>query len=109
MFERVLVVCDGNICRSPMAEAIINQDCKGKGLTVASAGVGALVGKPVDATALQLLHENGYDHPAHEARQLTREMAQLEVKLFCLANGKATELYLTPTVSKSQPLITYIN
>jgi protein-tyrosine phosphatase len=76
MFKSILVVCVGNICRSPMAEAIINQDCQGKGLTVASAGVGALVGKPVDATALQLLHENGYDHPAHEARQLTREMAQ---------------------------------
>ncbi|MEB3733221.1 low molecular weight protein-tyrosine-phosphatase [Halopseudomonas pachastrellae] len=75
MFKSILVVCVGNICRSPMAEAMLLDQCRTKGITVASAGVGALVGKPMDATALEVLKENGLDHPTHQARQLTREMA----------------------------------
>ncbi|MEH6499659.1 MAG: low molecular weight protein-tyrosine-phosphatase [Pseudoalteromonas distincta] len=76
MFKSVLVVCVGNICRSPMAEALLRQQCQSKGIKVESAGLGALVGKPMDATALQVLQENGHDHPDHQARQLTRELAQ---------------------------------
>lgn len=74
MFKSILVVCVGNICRSPMAEAMLQQQCSAKGIKVASAGVGALVGKPMDATALEVLRENGLDHPDHQARQLTREL-----------------------------------
>ena len=74
MFKSILVVCVGNICRSPMAEAMLLEQCRAKGITVASAGVGALVGKPMDATALAILKENGLDHPTHQARQITREM-----------------------------------
>lgn len=75
MFKSILVVCVGNICRSPMAEAMLLEQCRAKGITVASAGVGALVGKPMNETALEVLRENGLDHPTHQARQLTREMA----------------------------------
>lgn len=74
MFKSILVVCVGNICRSPMAEAILQHHLQNKGITVRSAGLGALVGKPMDPTALQVLQENGYDHPDHQARQLNRDM-----------------------------------
>ncbi|MBT6210168.1 MAG: low molecular weight phosphotyrosine protein phosphatase, partial [Woeseia sp.] len=41
----VLVVCVGNICRSPMAEALLRKALKGKeDIEVSSAGLGALVG-----------------------------------------------------------------
>ena len=48
-FENILVVCVGNICRSPMAEALLKQRFPEKNID--SAGVGALVGHAADAAA----------------------------------------------------------
>ena len=45
MFHRILVVCVGNICRSPMAEVLL-ADALGDTGRVSSAGIGALVGEP---------------------------------------------------------------
>ncbi len=73
MFNQILVVCVGNICRSPMAEALLKQaapHCQ-----ISSAGVGALVGSPADPIALQLMQARGFDIKAHRARQLTSDMA----------------------------------
>lgn len=75
MFNSILIVCVGNICRSPMAEAMLRDQLAGKNIRVASAGVGALVDKPMDSTALEVLREHGGDHADHKAQQLTREMA----------------------------------
>lgn len=43
-------------------------------LTVESAGIGALVGKPVDETAQEILQEQGIDASGHRARQVTADM-----------------------------------
>lgn len=73
MFNRVLMVCVGNICRSPMAEALLKARLAGKrgAPVVESAGIAALVGKPADAMAQQLMQERGIDLSAHRAQQLT--------------------------------------
>ncbi len=42
--------------------------------TVSSAGIAALVGRPADPVAVELLAERGIDLSAHRARQLTPEM-----------------------------------
>jgi protein-tyrosine phosphatase len=71
----VLVVCVGNICRSPMAEAILQDALKGdSGVTVSSAGLGALVGYPADEHAVTLMNERGLDLAGHKARQLNSEL-----------------------------------
>ncbi|MFZ2312907.1 MAG: low molecular weight protein-tyrosine-phosphatase [Methylobacter sp.] len=77
MFNNIMVVCVGNICRSPMAEAIlkdalskINQNT----CHVSSAGIGALVGHKADAKASQLMIARGLDISQHRARQLNSEM-----------------------------------
>src|SRR3546814_9689935 len=44
--NRILLVCIGNICRSPLAEALLKQHFPDK--TVHSAGLAALVGHPAD-------------------------------------------------------------
>ncbi|KQX39182.1 low molecular weight protein-tyrosine-phosphatase [Variovorax sp. Root434] len=72
--KSVLVVCIGNICRSPMGEALIAAALPQ--LEVASAGVGALVGQPADPLARQLMAERGLDIESHRARQLTNLMCQ---------------------------------
>lgn len=71
VFKRILIVCMGNICRSPMAEYLFRQRMAGRDIEFASAGLGALVGSPMDAMALQLLAENGIDGSMHRAHQLT--------------------------------------
>lgn len=70
MFKNVLFVCVGNICRSPSAEVMLREAVSGKGIQVSSAGLGALVGHGIDATAQELLVEQGLDGLAHRARQI---------------------------------------
>lgn len=64
---RILVVCTGNICRSPAGELLLQQRLGGT-VAVSSAGTGALVGQPVDPQMQGLL---GVDSSTFAARQLT--------------------------------------
>ncbi|MGO4326314.1 low molecular weight protein-tyrosine-phosphatase [Cupriavidus sp. 2TAF22] len=73
MIKTVLVVCIGNICRSPMAEGILKQALPET--NVASAGLGALIGDPADPIAVALMKERGIDITAHRAQQLSRVLA----------------------------------
>ncbi|WP_321351601.1 low molecular weight protein-tyrosine-phosphatase [Halopseudomonas oceani] len=74
MIKKILVVCVGNICRSPTAEALLQRKLASKGIAVSSAGLGALVGKPVDSSAAQVMAAAGLALPDHQARQLTPAM-----------------------------------
>ena len=73
MFSTILTVCTGNICRSPMAEAVLADRLRRRGVAavVQSAGIAALVGHPADAIAVALMAERGLDISGHRARQLT--------------------------------------
>jgi protein-tyrosine phosphatase len=70
MFNRILVVCTGNICRSPMAEALLRTRLGDK-FEVASAGTAALIGYPADQMAVAVCTERGLDLSAHRAQQAT--------------------------------------
>ncbi len=71
----ILVVCVGNICRSPMAEALLRDALTGQEeITVESAGLGALVGHSADKHAVALMKERGVNITAHRARQLHPDM-----------------------------------
>ncbi|WP_343124671.1 low molecular weight protein-tyrosine-phosphatase [Rhodanobacter sp. C05] len=74
VFKRILIVCIGNICRSPTAEYLLRQHLVPRDIQLGSAGLGALVGSRMDAAALHLLAEHGIDGTAHRARQLTPAM-----------------------------------
>lgn len=67
--KNILVLCVGNICRSPMAEAILAAQLPN--CVVRSAGMGAMIGKPADPTAVKLAAEAGYDITGHRAQQLS--------------------------------------
>lgn len=80
MINNVLVICVGNICRSPMAEGLLRELLPRH--NVSSAGLGALVGQPADPIAVELMQARGVDIAAHRARQLRGElMAQTDLVL----------------------------
>lgn len=86
MIEHILVVCTGNICRSPVAAAMLKQLCPGK--HIESAGLGAMVGKGVDRTARQLAEAVGLDVTGHVACQLTHEMLQQADLVLVMSHGQ---------------------
>ncbi|WP_349605756.1 low molecular weight protein-tyrosine-phosphatase [Cupriavidus sp. DF5525] len=72
MIKTVLVVCIGNICRSPMAEGLLKRALP-EG-NVASAGLGALTGQAADPEAVDLMTDQGVDISGHRAQQLSYVM-----------------------------------
>lgn len=76
MFNDILTVCVGNVCRSPMAECILKEKLSGRDIRVSSAGLRALVGRPLDAKAKDVLGRHGYNGGNHKARQLEKQHIQ---------------------------------
>lgn len=77
MYDRLLIVCTGNICRSPLAEALLRLQLQADGRAgaaqVRSAGTRALVGKPADETVLFVARDRPpllKDLEQHRAQQL---------------------------------------
>jgi protein-tyrosine phosphatase len=67
----VLMVCTGNICRSPAAELLLRAGLDGDpGVEVSSAGLAALAGQPVDEPVARLLADRGVGVEGFTARQL---------------------------------------
>jgi protein-tyrosine-phosphatase len=75
MFNRILTVCTGNICRSPAAEFFLRQriEALGRPVEAQSAGIGALVNHPADETTCAMMQSRGVDLSAHRGSQLVRE------------------------------------
>ncbi|MGC7590636.1 low molecular weight protein-tyrosine-phosphatase [Bisgaard Taxon 46] len=76
MFENILVVCMGNICRSPVGEKLLQQYFPEK--SVISAGIVAeessLVGKMADPQMIQIAKQYNLDISDHRSQQLTESL-----------------------------------
>ena len=85
-FDNILVVCVGNICRSPMAEALLKQRFPNK--TIDSAGVGALVSHPADPAALEIMSKQQIDINNHAAKQIDEHLAKQADIIFTMSDGQ---------------------
>lgn len=89
-FERltrymVVMVCTGNTCRSPMAEALLRKELadewgvppaelEERGVLVISAGLAAAPGSPPSPEAVTLMNELGLDLQEHRSQPLTDQV-----------------------------------
>ena len=71
---RIVVVCTGNICRSPYIERRLRQALARTSIAVTSAGTAALVGREMDPSSARLLVDAAADVDGFRACQLTEEM-----------------------------------
>ncbi|MGC4010741.1 MAG: low molecular weight protein-tyrosine-phosphatase [Pseudomonas sp.] len=76
MFKNVLVICAGNICRSPTGEHLLQRNLAGTGIRVSSAGLTAVVGHALERNAFETLQRHGQQPHDHSARQLTPQLLQ---------------------------------
>ena len=85
-FNNILVVCVGNICRSPMAEALLKQRYPEK--AIESAGVGALVGHSADPAALEIMAKQEINITNHVAKQIDESLAKKADIIFTMSEGQ---------------------
>ncbi len=95
---KILFVCTGNTCRSPMAEGILNQLAKEKGLDIRaeSAGIFAMAGEGAAANAIEAMKRIDIDISSHQS-SLVRESLVEEV-----------DLVLTMSQGHKEKLISYL-
>lgn len=83
----ILVVCTGNICRSPMAEGLLRHALAGqpeplRSLKVVSAGVAARTGEPISENSVTALKKTGIDISNLRAQALTQELLDNSLVVF---------------------------
>lgn len=93
MFNSILVVCAGNICRSPTAEYILKDKLDDKLIEVASAGLTALVDKPAEVTAVEISRQNGVDLTPHLGQQLTSKLIAKYSLILVMEERHLTDLH----------------
>lgn len=88
---KILFVCTGNTCRSPMAEGLFREIIKKeniKNVEVSSAGLSAFAGDEVSANSVKAAKEYGVDISSHRARQLNSYLI-VDADLFvCMTNNQ---------------------
>ncbi len=76
MFRTLLVVCVGNICRSPVAEGLLKKysDQYHLDLAVSSCGVRAMIGQAPAPYSIELAADGGVDISEYQAKQINLDM-----------------------------------
>ena len=96
---RVLVVCTGNVCRSPYIERRLAQLLAGTGVEVSSAGTRALVGAPIEPGSVEALVGLEADALAFASRQVTMAMlSEADLVITATQHHRREVVALVPAV-----------
>jgi low molecular weight protein-tyrosine phosphatase len=103
----VLVLCTGNVCRSPAAELLLRSRLRGAGVEVVSAGTRALVGAPVDGPMADELRAVGVDPAPFTARALRADhLRTADLVLAMTREHRAAAAALVPAAVRRTLLLT---
>lgn len=96
----IVTVCTANICRSPMAQALLAHALKAqpeplKSLEVVSAGVAAREGEKVSANSVHALKKVGLDIGDHTSRPLTEDLVKKALIVLVMTESHRAMINLT--------------
>lgn len=86
VFNNILVICVGNICRSPMAAALLINQYPNKHID--SAGLSAVVGNSADPNALEVMNEYNIDMSEHIAKQINETLVMKADLILTMSVGQ---------------------
>lgn len=90
MVRSILVICIGNVCRSPMAACLLRRVLPA--CDVASAGLAPPLGAPADPSAVRLLAREGYDLASHRARAVDEALVESADLILVMDSEQRDEL-----------------
>jgi protein-tyrosine-phosphatase len=95
----IVVVCTANICRSPMAAALLQHALQAepeplRSLKVISAGVVARRGEPVSANSVAALKKVGLDIAGHRSQPVTQEMLDRAKVVLCMTESHRAMIHV---------------
>jgi protein-tyrosine-phosphatase len=109
---KILFVCSGNTCRSPLAAAILTEKLAAQpalsGVTVASAGTNAWEGSPASEGSYLIALERGLDLSAHRARLLTGDLVRDADLILGMSDSHVRRATDLGGGGKSHNLVTYV-
>ena len=89
--KKIIFVCTGNTCRSPMAEILLKNELglRGwKGVDVISAGISARTGDTINPKSAQVLQEKGLTVGEFKSRKLTERMLRDSYAVICMTESQ---------------------
>lgn len=98
--NHILVVCIGNICRSPMAEYLLKQ--QHPNISIESAGISGLVNYPADEKAILCMQNIGIDMTAHRAQKLGSEHLKRADLVLVMSNNQQKHIEQTWPFAKGK-------
>ncbi|EMI2316024.1 protein tyrosine phosphatase [Providencia rettgeri] len=91
MFNNILVVCMGNICRSPTGERLLQQYFPEK--TVHSAGIIAKNDRPANDSAIRIAQQHSLSLENHQSRRLTSELCKKTDLILVMENDHIAKIH----------------
>lgn len=108
---RILVVCTGNTCRSPLGEVLLRSHLAATpalaDVTVASAGTNAWSGTPASEGSYLVALERGLDLSAHRATALTHDMVHKADLILTMGQGHAKVVRGMGGTGKTHTVVEY--
>ncbi|TCM64359.1 protein-tyrosine phosphatase [Acinetobacter calcoaceticus] len=98
--QNILIVCVGNICRSPMAEYFFKQQYPQ--LNIESAGLAAMVGHSADDKAIACMDSHLLDMRKHVAKQINADLIKQSDLILVMSNNQLRHIEQTWPFAKGK-------